>query len=341
MGSQFVDLDGDGHIDWLTATFDGSPHVARGGEGGFGEPEHLLDADGERVIVSYYWDYEREQHLSDGRAMGREIDYADRERCISALAFDHDGDGDLDLLLGTYENGRLYLRVNEGTDAEPKYATRNVPVMAGGEPFALPSKMTAPVIADWDGDGVQDIVAGSFGKDDEEQPEGGGVYWARGLRGEGDAQRGGFGPLQPLIAPTADRAHEPTRPDAGLYPAVVDWDGDGDLDVLVGGYSEWTPEARPLTEAEQQEVADLRVALERAVDAFSDVQRRRNVAIIAATEGMDRDSDEYYDAADAVKEQFAEEYDAVVEERESLDRRLYELIPRPQRRPFVWFYERR
>ena len=30
MGSQFVDLNGDGHVDYLTATFDGSPHVAFG-----------------------------------------------------------------------------------------------------------------------------------------------------------------------------------------------------------------------------------------------------------------------------------------------------------------------
>ena len=51
MGSQFVDFNADGHIDYLTATFDGSPHVAYGSPEGFGEPEHLKDKDGERVMA--------------------------------------------------------------------------------------------------------------------------------------------------------------------------------------------------------------------------------------------------------------------------------------------------
>ena len=46
MGSQFVDLDADGHLDYLTATFDGSPHVSYGSKEGFGTPERLKDANG-------------------------------------------------------------------------------------------------------------------------------------------------------------------------------------------------------------------------------------------------------------------------------------------------------
>ena len=100
MGSQFVDLNGDGHVDYLTATFDGSPHVALGDGTGFGEPARLTDAEGERVLISSIWDYDEKKHVDIGRAL--QTDDAPNERCISALAFDWDADGDFDLLLGSY-----------------------------------------------------------------------------------------------------------------------------------------------------------------------------------------------------------------------------------------------
>ena len=46
MGSQFVDLNADGRLDYLSATFDGSPHVSWGGEAGFAEPWPAVAADG-------------------------------------------------------------------------------------------------------------------------------------------------------------------------------------------------------------------------------------------------------------------------------------------------------
>ena len=106
MGSQFVDINADGHLDYLTATFDGSPHVSYGSEKGFGEPVRLKDAQGKRILISSIWNYESRKHENLGHAMpdGKAV----RERCISALAFDWDADGDFDLLLGSYENGHLY-----------------------------------------------------------------------------------------------------------------------------------------------------------------------------------------------------------------------------------------
>ncbi len=44
MGSQFVDFNADGHLDYLTATFDGSPHISYGGAKGFGTPERIKAA---------------------------------------------------------------------------------------------------------------------------------------------------------------------------------------------------------------------------------------------------------------------------------------------------------
>ena len=99
MGSQFVDLNADGRLDYLSATFDGSPHVSWGGEAGFAEPVRLVDGAGERLLVSYYWDYDEDAHLTTGRSMP---DGKPRNlRGVSAVAMDWDGDGDLDLIQGS------------------------------------------------------------------------------------------------------------------------------------------------------------------------------------------------------------------------------------------------
>ena len=81
MGSQFVDFNGDGHLDYLSATFDGSPHISYGSPEGFAKPERLKDAQGNRILISYFWNYEDRQHQKIGRSMpdGKPV----RQRCIS------------------------------------------------------------------------------------------------------------------------------------------------------------------------------------------------------------------------------------------------------------------
>jgi len=100
MGSQLVDHDGDGRLDFFTATYDGSPHIAYGVDGGFAEPQHLLDRDGERIRLEMYWDTPNSQWVNVG---------ADNRHCISAVLFDWDGDGDHDLLMGDKNQGNLFL----------------------------------------------------------------------------------------------------------------------------------------------------------------------------------------------------------------------------------------
>jgi len=335
MGSQFVDFNADGHLDYLTATFDGSPHISYGSTEGFGEPERLKDAQGQRILISSIWNYETGKHENLGRSMpdGKPC----RERCISALAFDWEGDGDYDLLLGSYENGHLYRQMNDGTNAEPRFSGRNIPVLAGDAPFALPAKMTAPRLVDWDGDGDLDLIAGSFGSCWGPTGTGGGVYLSRNLGKKGQPV---FGALETLIAPQPKGGTEPIRPDAGLYVDAVDYDGDGDLDLVVGGYSMWTPEARPLTEEEQATVARLQKERQAVQKQQADVMAKVNAEAAKSAEGLERTSKEYRQKRSEAYAKYRKQISAIQKESQRLASQIGELVPAPQRKSFVWLYER-
>ena len=335
MGSQFVDFNADGHLDYISATFDGSPHVSYGSDKGFTEPVRIKDASGKRLLISSIWNYETKQHENLGRALpdGK----ARSERCISALAFDWDADGDFDLLLGSYEKGHLYRQMNEGTNKEPKFTGKNIPVLAGDAPFALSAKMTAPRLVDWDGDGDLDLIAGSFGGSFARTGKGGGVYLSRNVGTKGKPS---FAPLETLIAPQAKGGSEPKRPDAGLYADAVDYDGDGDLDLVVGGYSMWTPPARELSADEQATVARLKKQQQEVTVQQQELMTKVQAEASKAQEGLDPKSKEYREAWSKAYTARTKELQPIRKELQSLAKQIGELMPAPQRKAYVWLYER-
>jgi VCBS repeat protein len=138
---------------------------------------------------------------------------------------DIDGDGDLDLFVGT-EDGRVYLFENVGT--------RTRPVLARGRMIVYFGFMDAKAgvkVADFDGDGLLDIVVGR--------------YWER--MGEGDQRVHGrfYKNVGTRSAPRFEARDaksgapytERIQPvDAGRQNSVraVDWDNDGRMDLIVG-----------------------------------------------------------------------------------------------------------
>lgn len=329
MSPQFVDYDADGDLDLVAGTFDGSPHLARRDGDAFLQPEQILDAEGVRIVLHQYWDHDANKwtESSRGDLPGQP---AVQGHGTSAIAFDDDGDGDLDLLLGDHKSGHVYRRENRGTAKAPAYARGNELLLADGKAIDVPGTVATLRLVDWDHDGRQDLLFGSMG-DAYGEAAGGGVFWCRNV-GDGKAAR--FGPLQTLVPPSPKGHTEATRPDAGLYPEAADLDGDGDLDLVVGAYSQWTPKGRTLTAAEQQRVATIRSELQ-ALDA--ELEKLNQVAQAVFTEVQDeQEANKRYAAAFKAQKK---ERDQLRERREPLETELQTLVPSKQRRAFVWLYE--
>ena len=124
---------------------------------------------------------------------------------------DLDGDGDLDLAVGTWNDGILVYE-NVGTAAAPRFERAEIP------PIELTrGSHAAPVLADLDGDGDLDLLAG--------ESSGELNRW----RNEGSASEPRFTLVTDSLAGI----------DAGQrsHPALADLDGDGVVDLVVGSDS--------------------------------------------------------------------------------------------------------
>lgn len=262
MGScpQFVDFDSDGHLDLVSGSYDpGEIYLFRGdGLGSFKPRETLCDKAGHPII------------RNPGQA--KKV-----ESFGSFVTFvDWDDDGDLDILLGSEFVGSILVRLNEGTRTRPVYSTEQFPVLANGKPIF--QGRAQPVIADWDGDGLWDILSG--GKE-------GGAYWCRNIGKRGAPA---FAERVTLIPPNGKEA--PLFLDVGEDPvpgtrsqiAVADMNGDDKLDILLGDFS-LSAHARPdLSPQERKTLKNLRDRMETARDTALS-EREKMLSLIAKEMG--------------------------------------------------------
>ncbi len=326
MSPQFVDMNADGHVDLVAGIFDGSPHVSFGSAKGFNAPQQILDKDGARIVMNQFWNFDKKEWDSTQRCNPPGTNLKDGH-LTSAWAFDWDGDGDLDLLLGDHSESLVMLRLNEGTAAKPVFATRNVIVEANGQPLLVAGTVATLRTFDWNRDGREDLVVGSMGE--AFSSEGGGAAVSVWLN-HGDGKQPKFTQPLVLVASSEGKSHGPEGPQSGMHMDLFDHDGDGDFDLIVGGYSHWMPTAPELTEAQEARVVELNAAAE-AID----VELKELFARLdKTTEGLEKDA-----AAKVRDEAFKAEYPAIQERRKSVSEELQKLVPSAVRRSHVWLYE--
>lgn len=139
--------------------------------------------------------------------------------CPSPNFEDFDADGDLDLICGEFLDRFTYFE-NIGSREQPRYASGKKLLDEIGAPLKMELQMIVPIAFDWDRDGDFDLIVGD---------EDGRVAWVENT-GKLDENRLPQFKMPRYFQQQADEL----KCGALATPYCVDWDSDGDLDIISG-----------------------------------------------------------------------------------------------------------
>ena len=130
---------------------------------------------------------------------------------------DWNEDGLKDLMVGA-SDGRVYLYINVNTNEDPRFNATQWVTLGTGAQLDFGSR-SGPVVTDLNGDGVKDMLSGEIS---------GYIYYC---------QNNGTN-ASPVLASPVALATGTITIDHGSTSriAIVDWDDNGEMDVMSGGY---------------------------------------------------------------------------------------------------------
>ena len=286
---QFVDYDNDGIDDLLSASYPGDMYWWKGaGDGTYGTATRLMNSDGNVLLA---WEPLDERHWKKAGKKTHDI------HSTTAELHDMDADGDLDLWIGSRLDG-AYTIENIGTRTAPKWSTECSKLRdSAGDAIGGWSGGGSNIHwADWDGDGINDVV---FGGED------GGVRYCH------NAGTDNKPVLDPPVVLIPDMSRKemfaklevPVRNASRCKVHVVDWDGDGLKDLLVGDFgstyrrvqtlTEAQIEAKAAFEARRSTLTDEAIPLWNAQEPLTPEQQVRLDEIDAAIKAMWAESEQY------------------------------------------------
>lgn len=134
------------------------------------------------------------------------------------VVIDWNNDGRRDILVGA-KDGLLRTFINEGTDESWVFIEERR-VQEGGVDLLVPTSRSSPHVADIDEDGNKDMIVGNTE---------GQILFYRNLGSDGAPVFSGYTYVE------ADNEEIDLPGYARSRPFVCDWNGDGGLDLLVGG----------------------------------------------------------------------------------------------------------
>ncbi len=283
---QFIDYDGDGVTDIISGSYPGDMYWWKGlGGTSYQAATRLLNSEGTVLLP---WAPLPEKYWAKAGKKTHTIS------SITAELHDMDGDGDLDLWIGSRSDG-AYTIENIGTRTAPIWSSQCNPMVdSNGEQIGGWSTGGSNIHwADWDADGLSDVVYGS---------EDGAVRFCR---NSGEEHQPVLDPPVTLIpamgyAPPPDHQTKADRSGSRCKVHVVDWDGDGLNDLLVGDYGSIARRIRTLT----PEQVDMKAKLDTAISAVSmeamplwNADLPLNEAQKERLEGLDGRLDALYEAS--------------------------------------------